>query len=98
MPAKRWHWTLTSKYYSKLKKWVFVYADCPYLATEYYYDLAFTMKDHEDLAFMLKNHKGAFALSSKAKKELRKLYRSNQHYMLGKLKKETTCLCSCGGI
>ena len=22
MPAKPWHWTLTSKYYWKLKKWV----------------------------------------------------------------------------
>lgn len=64
------------------KEHVFVYADCPYLGTEYYYDHAFTMKDHEDLASMLKSHKGTFALSSKAKKELRKLYRSNRHYML----------------
>lgn len=64
------------------KEHVFVYADCPYLGTEHYYDYAFTMKDHNDLAFMLKSHKGRFALSSKAKKELRKLYRSNKHYML----------------
>ena len=31
---------------------------------------------------MLKAHKGIFVLSSKAKKELRKLYRSNNHYIL----------------
>lgn len=31
---------------------------------------------------MLKVHKGIFVLSSKAKKELGKLYRSNNHYML----------------
>lgn len=61
---------------------IFVYADCPYLGTEKYYDYVFTMKDHEDLADMLKSHKGTFVLSSKAKKELRKLYRSNKHYML----------------
>ena len=61
------------------KDHVFVYADCPYLGTEHYYDHAFTMKDHEDLASMLKSHKGTFALSSKAKKELRQLYRSNRH-------------------
>lgn len=64
------------------KECVFVYADCPYLGTEHYYDYLFSMKDHEDLAFMLKSHKGTFVLSSKAKKELRKLYRSNRHYML----------------
>ena len=64
------------------QKQVFVYADCPYLGTEHYYDYIFSMKDHEDLALMLKSHKGIFALSSKAKKELRKLYRSNRHYML----------------
>lgn len=63
-------------------KEVFIYADCPYLGTEYYYENIFTSKDHEDLASMLKNHKGRFALSSKAKKELRKLYRSNNHFML----------------
>lgn len=40
------------------------------------------MEDHKDLADMLKKHKGKFALSSKAKRELRKLYRSNRHYML----------------
>ena len=61
---------------------IFVYADCPYLGTENYYDNVFTPKDHEDLASMLKSHKGRFALSSKAKKELRKLYRSNNHYVL----------------
>lgn len=51
---------------------VFVYADCPYLGTEDYYDYVFTPQDH----------KGKFALSSKAKKELCKLYRSNNHYVL----------------
>lgn len=61
---------------------VFVYADCPYLGTEDYYENAFSDKDHKDLARMLKAHKGIFALSSKAKKELRKLYRSNNHFML----------------
>lgn len=61
---------------------VFVYADCPYLGTEDYYDYVFTVQDHKDLAGMLKSHKGKFALSSKAKKQLRKLYRSNKHYML----------------
>ena len=61
---------------------VFVYADCPYLGTENYYDYVFTVQDHKDLAEMLKVHKGKFALSSKAKKELRKLYRSNNHYVL----------------
>lgn len=60
----------------------FVYADCPYLGTEDYYENVFTAKDHKDLASMLKSHKGRFALSSKAKKELRKLYRSNSHYVL----------------
>ena len=64
------------------KEHVFIYADCPYLGTEHYYDYVFTRKEHEDLASMLKSHKGTFALSSKAKKELRKLYRSNRHYML----------------
>lgn len=64
------------------KDHVFVYADCPYLGTEGYYDYVFTMEDHKDLADMLKKHKGKFALSSKAKRELRKLYRSNRHYML----------------
>lgn len=47
-----------------------------------YYESLFTTKDHEDLAKMLKEHGGKFVLSSKAKKELRKLYRSNRHYML----------------
>lgn len=61
---------------------VFVYADCLYLGTEDYYDYVFTVQDHKDLAEMLKSHKGKFALSSKAKKELRKLYRSNNHYVL----------------
>ena len=61
---------------------VFVYADCPYLGTEDYYENVFSMEDHKDLAEMLKSHKGKFALSSKAKKELRKLYRSNNHYVL----------------
>lgn len=61
---------------------VFVYADCPYLGTEDYYDYVFSPQDHKDLAEMLKSHKGKFALSSKAKKELRKLYRSNNHYVL----------------
>ena len=61
---------------------VFVYADCPYLGTEDYYENVFSDKDHQDLARMLKEHKGIFVLSSKAKKELRKLYRSNNHYML----------------
>lgn len=61
---------------------VFIYADCPYLGTEDYYENVFTAKDHEDLASMLKSHKGRFALSSKAKKEMRKLYRSNNHYVL----------------
>ena len=61
---------------------VFVYADCPYLGTEDYYANVFSMQDHKDLAEMLKFHKGKFALSSKAKKELRKLYRSNNHYVL----------------
>ncbi len=64
------------------KDHVFVYADCPYLGTEGYYDYVFTREDHKDLAVMLKKHKGKFALSSKAKRELRKLYRSNRHYML----------------
>lgn len=61
---------------------VFVYADCPYLGTEDYYDYVFTVQDHKDLAEMLKVYKGKFALSSKAKKDLRKLYRSNNHYVL----------------
>lgn len=61
---------------------VFVYADCPYLGTEDYYEYVFSMQDHKDLAEMLKFHKGKFALSSKAKKQLRKLYRSRKHYML----------------
>lgn len=61
---------------------VFVYADCPYLGTEDYYENVFSMQDHKDLAEMLKTHKGKFALSSKAKKELRKLYRSNNHFVL----------------
>lgn len=61
---------------------VFVYADCPYLGTEDYYESVFSMQDHKDLAEMLKTHKGKFALSSKAKKELRKLYRSNNHFVL----------------
>ena len=60
---------------------VFVYADCPYLGTEDYYGYLFTVQDHKDLAEMLKSHKGKFALSSKAKKELRKLYRSTNHYV-----------------
>lgn len=58
---------------------VFVYADCPYLGTEGYYDYVFSVHDHKDLAEMLKLHKGKFVLSSKAKKQLRKLYRSNKH-------------------
>lgn len=33
---------------------VFIYADCPYLGTEDYYENVFTPKDHEDLASMLK--------------------------------------------
>ena len=33
---------------------VFVYADCPYLGTEDYYDYVFTVQDHKDLAGMLK--------------------------------------------
>ena len=41
---------------------VFVYADCPYLGTEDYYDYVFTVQDHKDLAEMLKVHKGKFAL------------------------------------
>lgn len=61
---------------------VFVYADCPYLGTEDYYEYVFSMEDHKDLAEMLKSYRGKFALSSKAKKELRKLYRSNKHYVL----------------
>lgn len=61
---------------------VFIYADCPYLGTEDYYDYVFSPQDHKDLAEMLKSHKGKFALSSKAKKDLRKLYRSNNHYVL----------------
>lgn len=61
---------------------VFIYADCPYLGTEDYYKNVFSDKDHQDLASMLKSHKGTFVLSSKAKKELRKLYRSNKHYVL----------------
>lgn len=61
---------------------VFVYADRPYLGTEDYYENVFTSKEHEDLASMLKSHRVRFALSSKAKKELRKLYRSNNHYVL----------------
>lgn len=68
---------------------VFVYADCPYLGTEDYYECevngatyVFGENEHRDLAQMLKEHKGIFVLSSKAKKELRKLYRSNGHYVL----------------
>ena len=61
---------------------VFIYADCPYLGTEDYYENVFSMEDHKDLADMLKSHKGKFVLSSKAKKELRKLYRSNNHFVL----------------
>lgn len=61
---------------------VFVYADCPYLGTGHYYENFFTPQDHKDLSEMLKSHKGKFVLSSKAKKDLRKLYRSNKHYVL----------------
>lgn len=61
---------------------VFVYADCPYLGTEEYYDYVFMAQDHKDLAEMLKSHRGKFALSPKAKKELRKLYCSNNYYVL----------------
>lgn len=68
---------------------VFVYADCPYLGTEDYYECevneeryVFGDNEHKDLAQMLKEHEGIFALSSKAKKDLRKLYRSNGHYVL----------------
>lgn len=61
---------------------VFIYADCPYLGTEDYYENVFSMEDHKDLAELLKTHKGKFVLSSKAKKELRKLYRSNNHFVL----------------
>lgn len=61
---------------------VFVYADCPYLGTEDYYENVFSMEEHKDLVELLKTHKGKFALSSKAKKELRKLYRSNNHFVL----------------
>lgn len=61
---------------------VFIYADCPYLGTEDYYENVFSMGDHKDLAEMLKSHKGKFVLSSKAKKELRKLYRFHNHYVL----------------
>lgn len=39
---------------------VFVYADCPYLETEDYYEYLFTVQDHIDLAEMLKTHKGKF--------------------------------------
>lgn len=60
---------------------VFVYVDCLYLGTEDYYDYVFSLQDHKDLAEMLKVHKGKFALSSKEKKELCKLYRSNNHYV-----------------
>ncbi len=42
---------------------VFVYADCPYLGTEDYYEYVFSAQDHKDLAEMLKSHKGKFALS-----------------------------------
>lgn len=41
---------------------VFVYADCPYLGTEDYYDYVFTVQDHKDLAELLKTHKGKFVL------------------------------------
>ena len=68
---------------------VFVYADCPYLGTEDYYECkvngktyVFGENEHRDLAQMLKEHKGIFVLSSKAKRNLRKLYRSNGHYVL----------------
>ena len=68
---------------------VFVYADCPYLGTEDYYECkvngktyVFGENEHRDLAQMLKEHKGIFVLSSKAKRDLRKLYRSNGHYVL----------------
>lgn len=44
--------------------------------------IIFSPQDRKDLAEMLKSHRGKFALSSKAKKELRKLYRSNNHYVL----------------
>ena len=64
------------------KKNVFICADCPYFGTEDYYDYVFSAKDHADLAGMLKKHTGKFVLSSKAKKELRKLYRSNNHCIL----------------
>jgi len=61
---------------------IFVYSDCPYLGTEDYYENVFTEKDHRDLSILLKDHRGKFALSSKAKKGLRKLYRSNNHFVL----------------
>ena len=68
----------------------FIYdADCPYLGTEDYYECevngatyVFGDNEHRDLAQMLKEHKGIFVLSSKTKKKLRKLYRSNGHYVL----------------
>ena len=41
---------------------VFVYADCPYLGTEDYYDYVFSPQEHKDLAEMLKAHKGKFGI------------------------------------
>ena len=35
---------------------VFIYADCPYLGMEDYYENVFSMEDHKDLADMLKFH------------------------------------------
>lgn len=61
---------------------VFVYADCAYLGTKEYFDYVFMVQDHKDLAEMLKFHRGKFVLSSKAKKELRKLYCLNNYYVL----------------
>jgi DNA adenine methylase len=61
---------------------VFVYADSPYIDTEHYYAVEFGWQDHVVLAEMLKAHKGKFALSCKAKREVRKLYRSNRHFCL----------------
>jgi site-specific DNA-adenine methylase len=62
------------------KEDVFVYADCPYLVAEDYYENVFSEQDHQDLSVLLKAHNGKFVLSSKAKRKLRELYRSNNHY------------------
>lgn len=50
------------------------YLDPPYIGTEKYYKLPFTMEDHKRLAMVLKNIKGRFILSYGDEPIVRELY------------------------